>query len=118
MFYIDWYIWPLLATLAIAEIGRGTRDLKYESIRKNQSEKTGSRIVIAYIELLAGLILLIPATININELAFLAFFGSIIALLSAIARFNPIQEPRNKFEIIQGLALITLSVSIILTSLF
>ena len=118
MFYIDWYTWPLLAVLAIAEIGRGTRDLKHEFSSKKPSKPINLQMALGYIELFTGFILLIPTLTDRTELAFLAFSGSIIAFTSALIRFNPIQKRKPKFEAMQGIAFITLSISIIITSIF
>tara|TARA_B100000029_G_scaffold157042_1_gene152295 strand:- start:174 stop:530 length:357 start_codon:yes stop_codon:yes gene_type:complete len=117
LFYIDWYTWPLLAFLAISEIVRGTRDLKPILCNKKKSETIGSRILLGYLELLTGLILLIPTLTDRKELAFLAFFGSIIALITTLVRFNPIQRHLDKFEALQGLAFVILSTTIIVTSI-
>ena len=116
MLYIDWYLWPIVAILGITLIGLGTQDLLQRNPKANyllelecNPQKFDLIKLLGNLEITAGAILLVPAIINRQEIAFIAFIGSFIALCTPVIRILFMWKYKSKTDILVASATVSLS---------
>ena len=94
MFEMEWYAWPICASLGVAFIGMGTKKALTPEKEALFRYRWVTSVPLPYIrtigwfELGTAVLYLTPAIVSRNEISFIALAGTIPALILAILNFR------------------------------